>query len=336
MNQIFIPQGYTPKLDAYDTQRAIAYIKSAFQEEFSNALNLKRVSAPLFVTESSGLNDNLNGYERPVSFDIPAVGAEAQVVHSLAKWKRLALKRYHFTVGNGLYTDMNAIRRDEELDNVHSIYVDQWDWEKVITAENRNLDFLKLIVRAIVKAICTTNDRLHVRYPQLRTELSREVSFITSQELEDLYPELPTGSQRENAYVREHKTACVMQIGGKLRSGKPHDGRAPDYDDWNLNCDIFFWDETLGRALEISSMGIRVDAQSLDRQLTQAGCDERRKLPFHQMLLNGELPLTIGGGIGQSRLCMLMLGCAHIGEVQSSVWDDQTMQACEQAGIRLL
>ena len=336
MNKIYIPQGYTPKLDAYDTQRAIAYIKSAFQEEFSNALNLKRVSAPLFVTESSGLNDNLNGYERPVSFDIPAVGADAQVVHSLAKWKRLALKRYHFTVGNGLYTDMNAIRRDEELDNVHSIYVDQWDWEKVITAENRNLDFLKLIVRAIVKAICTTNDRLHVRYPQLRTELSREVSFITAQELEDLYPELPTGSQRENAYVREHKTACVMQIGGKLRSGKPHDGRAPDYDDWNLNCDIFFWDETLGRALEISSMGIRVDAQSLDRQLTQAGCDERRKLPFHQMLLNGELPLTIGGGIGQSRLCMLMLGCAHIGEVQSSVWDDQTMQACEQAGIRLL
>ena len=336
MNQIFIPQGYTPKLDAYDTQRAIAYIKSAFQEEFSTALNLKRVSAPLFVTESSGLNDNLNGYERPVSFDIPAVGADAQVVHSLAKWKRLALKRYHFTVGKGLYTDMNAIRRDEELDNVHSIYVDQWDWEKVITAENRNLDFLKLIVRAIVKAICTTNDRLHVRYPQLRTELSREVSFITSQELEDRYPELPTGSQRENAYVREHKTACVMQIGGKLRSGKPHDGRAPDYDDWNLNCDIFFWDETLGRALEISSMGIRVDAQSLDRQLTQAGCDERRKLPFHQMLLNGELPLTIGGGIGQSRLCMLMLGCAHIGEVQSSVWDAQTVQACEQAGIRLL
>ena len=336
MNQIFIPQGYTPKLDAYDTQRAIAYIKSAFQEEFSNALNLKRVSAPLFVTENSGLNDNLNGYERPVSFDIPAVGADAQVVHSLAKWKRLALKRYHFTVGNGLYTDMNAIRRDEELDNVHSIYVEQWDWEKVITAENRNLDFLKLIVRAIVKAICTTNDRLHVRYPQLRTELSREVSFITSQELEDRYPELPTGSQRENAYVREHKTACVMQIGGKLRSGKPHDGRAPDYDDWNLNCDIFFWDETLGRALEISSMGIRVDAQSLDRQLTQAGCDERRKLPFHQMLLNGELPLTIGGGIGQSRLCMLMLGCAHIGEVQSSVWDAQTVQACEQAGIRLL
>ena len=336
MSKVYIPQDYHTPLSVYEMQRAIEFIKSNFQVNLSNALNLRRVSAPLFVDENSGLNDNLNGVERPVSFDIPDVGTNAQVVHSLAKWKRLALKRYDFKVGKGLFTDMNAIRRDEELDNLHSIYVDQWDWEKVITAENRNLDFLKLIVRAIVKAICATNDRLHVRYPQLRTELSREVSFITSQELEDRYPELPTGSQCENAYVREHKTACVMQIGGKLRSGKPHDGRAPDYDDWNLNCDIFFWDETLGRALEISSMGIRVDAQSLDRQLTQAGCDERRKLPFHQMLLNGELPLTIGGGIGQSRLCMLMLGCAHIGEVQSSVWDAQTVQACEQAGIRLL
>ena len=336
MNKIVIPEGYCPKLDAYDTQRAIAHIKDTFQEEFSKALNLKRVSAPLFVTENSGLNDNLNGYERPVSFDIPAVGTDAQVVHSLAKWKRLALKRYNFTVGNGLYTDMNAIRRDEELDNVHSIYVDQWDWEKVITRENRNLDFLKLIVRAIVKAICDTNDRLHVRYPQLRTELGREVSFITTQELEDLYPELPTGSQRENAYVREHKTACIMQIGRALRSGKPHDGRAPDYDDWDLNCDIFFWDDTLNRALEVSSMGIRVDAESLDRQLTEAGCDDRRSLPFHQMLLSGELPLTIGGGIGQSRLAMLMMGCAHIGEVQSSVWDQATVDACEKAGIRLL
>ena len=265
MNTIYIPEGYKPNLDAYDTQRAIAYIKETFQEEFSKALNLKRVSAPLFVTEDSGLNDNLNGFERAVSFDIPAVGADAQVVHSLAKWKRLALKRYHFTVGNGLYTDMNAIRRDEDLDNVHSIYVDQWDWEKVITRENRNSEYLKLIVRAIVRAICDTNDRLHVRFPQLRTELCREVSFITSQALEDMYPDLPTGSAREKAYVKEHKTACIMQIGRKLRSGKPHDGRAPDYDDWNLNCDIFFWDEVLGRALEISSMGIRVDAESLDR-----------------------------------------------------------------------
>ena len=335
MNKIYIPEHYAPVLDAYDTQRAIAYIKATFQDEFSSALNLKRVSAPLFVTEDSGLNDNLNGYERPVSFDVPAVGADAQVVHSLAKWKRLALKRYHFTVGNGLYTDMNAIRRDEELDNVHSIYVDQWDWEKIITRDNRNLDFLKLIVTAIVRAICNTNDRLHVRYPQLRTELSPDVSFITSQELEDLYPDL-IPSQREKAYIREHKTACIMQIGGKLRSGKPHDGRAPDYDDWALNCDIFFWDAVLDRALEISSMGIRVDAESLDRQLKLAGCDERRNLPFHKMLLAGELPLTIGGGIGQSRLSMLLLGCAHIGEVQSSVWDAATIEACEQAGIPLL
>ena len=229
MNKIYIPENYKPVLDAYDTQRAIAYIKETFQQEFSKALNLKRVSAPLFVTESSGLNDNLNGYERPVAFDIPAVGMDAQVVHSLAKWKRLALKRYNFTVGNGLYTDMNAIRRDEALDNIQSIYVDQWDWEKIITRENRNLDFLKLIVRAIVGAICDTNDRLHVRFPQLRTELSREVTFITAQELEDMYPGLETGSQRENAFVREHKTACIMQIGGLLRSGKPHDGRAPVY-----------------------------------------------------------------------------------------------------------
>ena len=335
MSKTYIPEGYRPLLDAYDTKRAIAYIKHTFQDEFAAALNLKRVSAPLFVTEDSGLNDNLNGYERPVSFDVPAVGKDAQVVHSLAKWKRLALKRYHFSIGNGLYTDMNAIRRDEELDNIHSIYVDQWDWEKVITRENRNLDYLKLLVRAIVTAICNTNDRLHVRYPQLRTQLSREVSFITTQELEDLYPDM-TGSQREKAYVKEHPTACIMQIGGALRSGKPHDGRAPDYDDWSLNCDIFFWDAVLDRALEISSMGIRVDAQALDRQLTISGCDDRRDLPFHKALLGGELPLTIGGGIGQSRLAMLMLGCAHIGEVQSSIWDEETLTACEKAGIPLL
>ena len=322
-------------LDEYDTQRAIAYIKQTFQEEFSSALNLKRVSAPLFVTEESGLNDNLNGYERPVTFDVPAVGADVQVVHSLAKWKRLALKRYHFSVGNGLYTDMNAIRRDEELDNIHSIYVDQWDWEKIITRENRNLDYLKLIVSAIVNAICNTNDRLQVRYPQLHTKLSREVSFITTQELEDMYPDFDD-HQRENAYVKEHHTACIMQIGGKLRSGKPHGGRAPDYDDWELNCDIFFWNEVLGQALEISSMGIRVDEEALDRQLTISGCDERRNLPFHKMLLAGELPLTIGGGIGQSRLSMLMMGCTHIGEVQSSVWDHATIAACEAHGVPLL
>ena len=335
MNTIQIPEGYKAVLDAYDTQRAIAYIKETFQEEFSSALNLKRVSAPLFVTEESGLNDNLSGVERPVSFDIPAVGTSAQVVHSLAKWKRLALKRYGFSVGNGLYTDMNAIRRDEELDNIHSIYVDQWDWEKVITRENRNLDFLKLIVRAIVKAICDTNDRLHVRYPQLQTKFDREVAFITTQELEDMYPDL-NDKGREDAFVREHHTACIMQIGGKLRSGKPHSSRAPDYDDWQLNCDIFLWNDVLGHALEISSMGIRVDEEALDRQLTISGCDNRRELPFHKLLLDGKLPLTIGGGIGQSRLSMLMMGCAHIGEVQSSVWDGETVKACEEAGIKLL
>ena len=335
MSRITIPQNYSPVLNEYDTQRAIAYIKRTFQDEFSHALNLKRVSAPLFVTEDSGLNDNLNGYERAVSFDIPDVGKDAQVVHSLAKWKRLALKRYNFGIGGGLYTDMNAIRRDEELDNIHSIYVDQWDWEKIITRENRNLDYLKLIVRAIVKAICNTNDHLHVRFPQLRVELNPEVSFVTTQELEDMYPDL-SGSQREQAYVKEHKTVCIMQIGKKLRSGTKHDGRAPDYDDWDLNCDIFFWDDVLGRALELSSMGIRVDSEALDRQLREAGCDDRRELPFHKMLLNNELPLTIGGGIGQSRMCMLMMGCAHIGEVQSSIWDADTIAACEQAGIPLL
>ena len=336
MNKCYIPAGYKPVLDAYDTQRAISYIKVHFQTEFQNALNLQRVSAPLFVTDASGLNDNLNGYERPVSFDVPAIGAEAEVVHSLAKWKRLALKRYGFTVGHGLYTDMNAIRRDEELDNIHSIYVDQWDWEKIITPETRTIEYLQLIVRAIVRSICDTNDQLRVRFPQLTTKLERDVTFITSQELEDLYPDLKTGSEREKAFVKEHHTAFIMQIGGKLRSGNRHDGRAPDYDDWQLNGDLFFWDDVLGRALEISSMGIRVDAESLDRQLTIAGCDDRRSLPFHRMLLNGELPLTIGGGIGQSRLCMLMMGCCHIGEVQSSIWDADTVAACEAAGVPLL
>ena len=326
---------YSSKLNEFDTQSAIALVKDKFSSELCNSLDLSRVSAPLFVKKGSGINDDLNGVERPVQFDIKETGEIAEVVHSLAKWKRMALMRYGFPLHTGLYTDMNAIRRDEECDNIHSIYVDQWAWEKVITRENRNLDFLKLIVCAIVRAICNTNDRLHVRYPQLRTELSRDVCFITSQELEDLYPDL-TPHERENRFVKEHSTACIMQIGGKLHSGKPHDGRAPDYDDWALNCDIFFWDDVLNRALEVSSMGIRVDAESLDRQLREAGCDARRTLPFHQMLLNDELPLTIGGGIGQSRLSMLMMGCAHIGEVQSSVWDAETLEACEKAGIPLL
>ena len=337
MSKTSIPKNYHDLLGLYDTQRAIGIIKTIFQEKLCAALHLKRVTAPLFVLNGSGLNDDLNGVERPVSFDVPCLDERAEVVHSLAKWKRYALAEYGFRPGQGLVTDMNAIRRDEELDNLHSIYVDQWDWEKVITAKDRTLPFLQETVRDIVDAVCSTADELRWKFPELKAiRLTREPTFITTQELEDLYPELPTGSARENAYVKEHKTACIMQIGRALRSGKPHDGRAPDYDDWDLNCDIFFWDDTLNRALEVSSMGIRVDAESLDRQVTEAGCDERRALPFHQMLLKGELPLTIGGGIGQSRLAMLMMGCAHIGEVQSSVWDQATVEACEKAGIRLL
>ena len=335
MNNIEIPAGYRAVLDHYDTQRAISWIKSTFQKEFSDALNLKRVSAPLFVTKDSGLNDDLNGFERAVSFDIPAVGKNAQIVHSLAKWKRLALKRYNFEVGKGLYTDMNAIRRDESLDNIHSIYVDQWDWEKIITRDKRNVEYLKKVVTAIVEAICETNEKLQMRYPQLKTKLKREVFFITTQELEDMYPNL-SAHERENAIVKMHKTVFIMQIGGALKSGKPHDGRAPDYDDWELNGDIMFWNETLNRAFEISSMGIRVDEETLDKQLTLSGCNDRREFTYHKMLLNGELPLTIGGGIGQSRLCMLMMGVAHIGEVQSSIWDDETVKKCEEAGIMLL
>ena len=335
MSKLFIPQNYKSPLDLYRTQRAIAFIKQNFQESLAEALNLKRVSAPLFVTESSGLNDNLNGTERPVSFDIPDACEMGQVVHSLAKWKRLALKEYGFYVGYGLYTDMNAIRRDEELDNIHSIYVDQWDWEKVITKEDRTLDYLKEVSQTIVNAICDTHEALLRSFPELDTKISRKMVAITSQELEDMYPGM-TSKEREDAFLKEHKTALIMQIGGKLKSGKPHDGRAPDYDDWQLNGDIMFYNDRLERAFEISSMGIRVDEKSLERQLKISGCEDRRTLPFHRMLLNGELPLTIGGGIGQSRLCMLMMGSAHIGEVQSSIWDKDTIEGCKKAGKRLL
>ena len=336
MQTNLIPQGYHTPLYDYDMQRAISFIRSSFQENLTFALNLRRVSAPLFVEQASGLNDNLSGVERPVSFDIPAMGGTmGEVVHSLAKWKRVALKRYGFYPGNGLYTDMNAIRRDERLDNIHSIYVDQWDWEKVITREDRTVSYLQYTVRSLVGAVCDTCDALRRAFPQLNVKLERDVTFITTQELEDLYPDLTPG-ERENEFTREHKTVFLMQIGGKLRSGKPHDSRAPDYDDWSLNGDILFWDDVLGRALEISSMGIRVDEESLDRQLTLADCEHRRELPYHKALLRGELPLTIGGGIGQSRLCMLMIGCWHIGEVQVSLWDAETRAACEAAGIQLL
>ena len=336
MSKVCIPQGYKTPLSVYEMQRAIEFIKSNFQVNLGNALNLRRVSAPLFVEENSGLNDNLNGVERPVKFDIPGVGKDGEVVHSLAKWKRLALKRYGFHVGKGLYTDMNAIRRDEEdLDNIHSVYVDQWDWEKIISREERNETYLKSTVRSIVSAVCETSEALNVAFPSLRVKLDREVYFVTTQELEDRWPD-KTPKEREHAICAEHHSVFLMQIGCKLKSGQKHDGRAPDYDDWALNGDILMWNPVLERSFEISSMGIRVDEESMARQLKLAGCEDRAELPFHKMLLNGELPLTIGGGIGQSRLCMLMIGTCHIGEVQASLWDDETVAKCEAAGITLL
>ena len=333
-----IPEGYESLLSIYDTQKAISLLKRLFEDRLGALLNLYRVSAPLFVAQDSGLNDNLNGVERPVSFDILRSDIRAEVVQSLAKWKRLALKRYDFHPGKGLYTDMNAIRRDEdELDNLHSVYVDQWDWEKVITREDRTMEYLQDTVKRIVTAICDTQDTMEAIYPQLQTlgKLRREVSFVTALELEERWPD-KTPKEREDAWLREHGTAFIQGIGGALRSGRPHDGRAPDYDDWALNGDILVWNDLLGRAMELSSMGIRVDPVSLDKQLTLAHCDERRALPYHKMLLAGELPLTIGGGIGQSRLSMLLLGKAHIGEVQASIWDEETVRICRDAGVMLL
>ena len=337
MSKIIIPANYKPALNLYDTQRAIGTVKRLFADTLCATLNLYRVSAPLFVEASTGLNDDLNGVERPVSFDVPSLNEQAEVVHSLAKWKRYALYKYGFRPGQGIVTDMNAVRRDEELDNLHSIYVDQWDWERVITADQRTLEFLQETVRDIVDAVCATSDELRWKFPELKNNihLGREVAFITTQELEDRYPDF-TPKQRENAFAKEHGTVCIMQIGGRLKSGQPHDGRAPDYDDWTLNCDILFWHKPLDCALELSSMGIRVDADALRRQLDAAGCPQRAELPFHKLLLEGTLPLTMGGGIGQSRLCMLLLGKAHVGEVQVSLWDDATVQACRNSGVELL
>lgn len=335
MSNIIIPSGYKTPLPNYEMQRAIEFIKSNFQINLSNALNLRRVSAPLFVDVNSGLNDNLNGYERPVTFDIPDVKMDAAVVHSLAKWKRLALKQYGFHVGKGLYTDMNAIRRDEEVDNIHSIYVDQWDWEKVISREDRCEAYLRQSVRAIVQAICETSEAVNVAFPSIHIRLDREVFFISSQELENRYPD-KTPKEREDAICREHHSVFLMQIGKTLRSGSKHDGRAPDYDDWELNGDILMWNPILEQAFEISSMGIRVDEESMRRQLKLANCEDRASLPFHKSLLDGELPLTIGGGIGQSRLCMLMLGTCHIGEVQVSLWDQDTLEICAANGVEIL
>ncbi len=318
-----------------ETERAIKSIKDHFQTELAKTLGLVRVSAPLLVKSHTGINDALNGFERPVTFDIPSAGYDVEIAQSLAKWKRMALYNYGFEVGEGLYTDMNAIRRDEELDNIHSVYVDQWDWEKIIKKEDRNVETLKSIVRDIYKVFLSTANHVAALYPWYRNKLPEDIYFITSQELEDLYPD-NTPKEREDIVAREKKAVFIIGIGGALKSGKKHDGRSPDYDDWTLNGDILFWNENLGHALELSSMGIRVDSEALDRQLTIAGADDRRKNEFHQLLLNDELPFTVGGGIGQSRMCMFFLHKHHIGEVQSSIWSDKMREELKGQGVYLL
>lgn len=334
-HELIIPRGYHSRLSVLETEIAIKLIKDTFERELAAVLHLTRVSAPLFVHPSTGLNDNLNGVERPVEFDILNLPEGVQIVHSLAKWKRLALHRYGFGKGGGLYTDMNAIRRDEDLDNLHSVYVDQWDWESILQPELRSEEYLRLVVGKIVGALYRTQEKVCARFPSLDLFLEEDITFLTTQQLEDRYPEM-TPYERECSVTKEHGTVFLMQIGGKLKSGIPHDGRAPDYDDWELNGDILVWNPLLERVFEVSSMGIRVSPESLDRQLTLAGCDDRRELPYHRMLLNGELPLTIGGGIGQSRICMLLLQKAHIGEVQASVWPREMAEACGRNGIHLL
>ena len=333
--KFYVPAGYEPQIDLRETQTAIKIVKDFFQKELTRQLNLTRVSAPLFVTPESGLNDNLNGVERPVGFDIKEGSRQAEIVHSLAKWKRYALKKYGFVPGEGLYTDMNAVRRDEDPDNLHSIYVDQWDWEKIITREERNRETLENTVKAVYKALKVTEDYMAYEYDYIGRVLPDHIEFITSQELEDMYPDC-TPKERENRIAKLHKAVFIEQIGDKLKSGVPHDGRAPDYDDWKLNGDIIVYYPVLDSAFEISSMGIRVDEESLRRQLKAAGCEERMELDFHKALLNGELPLTIGGGIGQSRICMFFLRKAHIGEIQASIWPEEVMKAAKEAGIPLL
>jgi aspartate--ammonia ligase len=326
---------YISKLNEFDTQNAIALVKEKFAKELCDSLDLSRVSAPLFVEQGCGLNDDLNGVERPVTFDILETGVIGEVVHSLAKWKRMALLKYGFPMHTGLYTDMNAIRRDEECDAIHSLYVDQWDWEKIITAEDRNEEYLKATVRCIYGALLRTAAAVSEKYPCLENYLPQQISFVTSQELEDRYPDL-TGKQREYEAAKEYGAVFIMQIGGKLKSGKKHDGRAPDYDDWSLNGDIVLYNRVLDIPFEISSMGIRVDRETLLKQLEAEGKQERVKYEFHKMLLSGALPLTIGGGIGQSRLCMYLLHKAHVGEVQVSIWPEKEILKCKQKGINLL
>lgn len=335
---LILPEKYQPTLTIRDTEAAIVFIRERFQEVLGQKLHLQRMSAPLFVEKNTGLNDNLNGIERPVAFDAKDLPKDdtVEIVHSLAKWKRMALKKYGFGIHEGLFTNMNAIRRDEDLDNFHSIYVDQWDWEKIIAKEERTEDTLKETVRKIFSAIKQVETECAERYPASTYRLPEDVHFVTTQELEDAWPDL-SPEEREDKIAKKEKAVFIMKIGDKLkRSGQPHDGRAPDYDDWALNGDLIFWYEPLGQKLEVSSMGIRVSPESLHEQLEKADCLDREKLPFHRQLLKGELPYTIGGGIGQSRLCMLLLGKAHIGEVQASVWPSEMLKECEEHHIQLL
>ena len=326
---------YKQILNDFETQKAISFIKDKFSTELCDSLDLSRVTAPLFVKASSGLNDNLNGVERPVSFDLLETGEEAEVVHSLAKWKRMALHKYGFSIHTGLYTDMNAIRRDEVCDNIHSIYVDQWDWEKIITSEDRNVEYLKATVRSNFGAVKRTAKAVSDKYPEIEICLPEQIAFITTQELLDKYPNL-TVKEREHEAVKEYGAVFLMQIGGKLTNGEKHDGRAPDYDDWTLNGDILLYNKVLDSAFEISSMGIRVDRNALMKQLKEENAEDRMEFEFHKMLVSGALPLTIGGGIGQSRLCMYLLQKAHIGEVQVSIWPEKEIAKCKQKGINLL
>lgn len=335
IDTLLLPEGYQSPLNVIETEIAIKSIKDTFERQLAQNLHLTRVSAPLFVDAASGLNDDLNGVERPVQFDIKGTAGEVQIVQSLAKWKRLALKRYGLKCNTGLYTDMNAIRRDEDLDNLHSAYVDQWDWEMVVEEDDRNINTLRVAVRRIVSALKDSESRMVKMFPKITPFLESRVTFITSEDLLAMYPGM-TPKQREDAICQEHKTVFIIGIGHKLSNGEKHDGRAPDYDDWNLNGDLLIWYPVLNRAVEISSMGIRVSPQSLDEQLTISGCDSRRTLPFHSQLLNGELPYTMGGGIGQSRICMLLLQKAHIGEVQASIWPDDMAETCANSGINLL
>ena len=330
----YIPEGYEPHLNLRETEIAIKKVKDFFERDLAIELNLTRVSAPLFVDTESGLNDNLSGKERPVSFDVFS-GKNFEIVHSLAKWKRYALNMYGFESGEGLYTDMNAIRRDEDTDNIHSIFVDQWDWEKIITKEDRNEKYLRKTVKLIYSALRHTEYYISKEYNFLGTQLPEKITFITSSELEEKYPD-KSRKEREYLAVKEYGAIFLMQIGGKLKDGAPHDGRAPDYDDWTLNGDIIVYYPVLDIALELSSMGIRVDEEAMEKQLKESGCEDRKSLPFHKALLAGELPYTIGGGIGQSRMCLFFLRKAHIGEVQSSYWDEETVKYCKENGAELL